>query len=180
MSKLINKFKSKKNPVVFDSLTNKGYGKFYKRLHRWEKALEVLQKAYQQNPSDKSLLLEKSQCEIELTKITEALHDLNLYSPLYSSHFPVKEKKIECLYQLNRFEDSFKLNFDTLCDKPSKSRDYCENAGIVIRQTLDQSIGKDGKLYFLHYNQTRGFLDGVPKIFLFCILRQTFDKGIFL
>lgn len=153
MSKLINKIKSENKNNVFDSLTNKDCGKYYKRLCRWEKALEVLQKAYQQNPSDKSLLLEKSQCEIELIKITEALRDLKLYSQLYSSYFPVKEKKIECLYQLNRFEDSFKLNFNSLCDKPSKSRDYCANAAIVIRQTLDQSIGKDGKLYihFLRY-----------------------------
>lgn len=145
MSKLLNKIKSENNRNVFESLTNKDCGKYYKRLQRWEKALEILEKAYRQNPSDKSLLLEKSQCQIELTKINDALNDLKQYNQLNSSYFPVKEKKIECLYQLNRFEDSFLFNFNTLCDNPAKSRDYCENAKIVIRKTLDQSIGQYGK-----------------------------------
>lgn len=147
MSKLINENKSESN--VFESLTNKDCGKYYKKLQLWEKALEILEKAYQQNPSDKSLLLEKSQCQIELTQIYEALSDLNEFN---SKNFTVKEKKIECLYQLNKFEDSFKLNFNTLCDNPAKSRDYFENAKIFIRQTLDQSIGRLGKFLFFFLN----------------------------
>lgn len=115
------------------------WGLHYKRQQDYSKALKSFEDSIESNSTKLKSLLERSVCRSKLGQPNEALRDAKECLNLHPNSIAAKHTHANCLYELNRLEDTLKISYNTFYEHP---KDHLGKTFIdTVHLNVEHAIG---------------------------------------
>lgn len=127
-------------PVELQAAVKRDWGQHYKRYEKWSDAISSFNESIELNPNAVYYpLLEKISCELKTGDLVNALEDIEKCLELYPNDLKTLQRKIACLYDLNRLEDALSCAYNTcfLHPKDSVSKSFID----ILTVNLKSAVG---------------------------------------